>query len=129
MFLRIEFGDNDYSLIMTTALKRLWGYVNKNNGHITYVRTLTEMFVQLHESGSLENMIQQLFELEYLCSEVEHATRGLYFDNVDWSKKCFSDYKGYYLECNTTLHESNTFTDENGECAWLNLKTGECESY
>ncbi len=137
-YLDVRFGDNDFGFPMIAALRRLWGWINKNNGHLTGVinRSVPQMFYELHQAGALESMIKRLLVLETLCGEVEFATRGLYVEKVDWAtkkmdKRIRSERHENYLSCEVEFHKNKRFAAhwENGEHAWLNLVTGEVQTY
>ncbi len=134
-FLDVSFGDNDFGGCMVSALSRLWDYVNENNGHLTVVagRSVPAMFCQLHAHGKLEPMIHRLWALEYLCSHVESATRGLYWEQVDWENKNITDdgVADDYLQCSVKLRFADTFRSkwQNGEHAWLDLRNGDSETF
>ncbi len=138
-FLEVVFGDNDFGIPMEAALSRLWGYVHENNAHLVSVapRSIPWMFVGLHEAGVLKGLVDRLFILETLCLDVEHSTRGLYWETVDLKKHALEteviDAKRYesYLNCDLSFHVDNLFTigGQNGECACLDLTTGYVEIY
>ena len=137
-FLQVKFGDNDFGFPMEAALARLWGWVHKNNGHLVRVvpRSIPQMFVELHKSGVLTTLVDRLFVLETLCSDIENATRGLYWETVDWDTKTIIgslNAKQYesYLSCDLSFHADKSFASEwqNGEHAWLDLNNGEVETF
>ena len=124
---------------MMAALRRLWGWINENNSHCVGFqsdRTVPQMFTELQKCGALQTLLQRLFVLENLCCDVEFRTRGLYRKSVDWNALKITDptelEPSYgYLSCDVSLHENREFADEwqNGEQAWLDLVTGETETY
>ena len=138
-YLKVEFSDSDFGRPMVLALKRLWGWINENNGHCVGAfceRTVPEMFSALHRVGALETMVQRIFVLETLCTTVESATRGLYWQTVDWEEKKITqpienERYDQYLSCTLSIHDNNEFRNkcQNGEHAWLDLATGEAEAY
>ena len=133
-FLDVDFGDNDFGFCMEAALKRLWGYVNDNNGHMAAHTGLSvpDLFCRLHKHSKLEPLIDRLYVLEYLCCDVEYATRGL--DRMaEWNKhlptKEVKDDE--YLRCHVMMRHNDTFRRkwQNGEHAYLELQTGKCETF
>lgn len=138
IFIEVAFGDNDFGFPIVAALKRLWGYVHKNNAHLveSNSRTVPQMFYELHKHSALETMIKRLFVLETLCGSVEFKTRGLAYKKVDWKEKIIKGphgFKGHdnYLGCAVKFHKTKKFTHkwQNGEHAWLDLETGESDTF
>lgn len=138
-YIDVKFGDNDFGLAMELALKRLWVYVNKNNGHIvgSFTKTtIPQMFESLHHAGVLEPMVKRLFVLEHLCGDVEFLTRGLYWEKVKWGEKKIDKQLGFkslddYLSCDVSFHSNKKFMRkwQNGEHAWLNLNNGSADTF
>ena len=110
MYLVVKFFDNDFGTPMLRALERLWKYIHDNNarlagqrdgewiilpsGSLTICRsrpTLTKIYQKLHECGALESLILRLFVLEQLCQDVEHKTRDLARNDVDWNERIVKD--------------------------------------
>ena len=146
MFLEVQFSDNDFGLPLVAALKRLWGWVHKNNTYMIVAgfsaRTVPQMFEELHKAEVLEGMIKRLFVCETLAFDIEFATRGLAEEriNTQWIQmtKRFAtishkelDKTQSYLQISVCLHDTNDFTKEwqNAEHAWLNLETGEADTF
>lgn len=131
-YLIVKFYDNDFGNPMVSALKRLWTWMNESNGHLGFAvgdRSLPEMFQELHKAGSLEPMLLRLFILEDLCLVVEFATRGLYWEDVDWKLELPPLIPSNYLSCDIEFCEVKPKEWNNGEYGWLNLVTGEAETY
>lgn len=137
-FLEVAFQDNDFGIPIEAALRRLWKYVHESNGHLIRVadRSIPQMFVGLHDAGVLKSLVERLFVLETLCMDVEGATRGLYYETVDWKRNSLEteaiDAKRYedYLSCELSFHNEREFVEgQNGEHAWLDLTSGEVEVF
>lgn len=131
-YLIVKFYENDYGNPMVSALKRLWTWMDKRNGRLgppVGGRSLSEMFQELHKAGSLEPMLLRLFILEELCLAVEYATRGLYWKEVDWKIELPPLIPSNYLSCDIEFCETKPKECQNGEYGWLNLVTGEAETY
>lgn len=143
-YLHIKFGDNDFGGCVESALKRLWGWVHENNAHCISTEkndryfsnlSLAEMFVRLNRAGSLKPLISRMIDLEYMASNVEFETRGLYWKRVEWKEKGnlspMESLTSRYLSFDISFHKNKTFTKkwQNGEHAFLNLKTGEAKTF
>jgi len=112
-----------------SALQRIWAYMNKNNGHLQDIRSLSAMFFELHKAGILHGLIQKAFELEYEYGHIEFATRGLYWEKVDWKdKKLGHITTTFHDNFKIVFHNDADFTkkNQNGEHVFLNMQTGEC---
>ena len=132
-YLVVKFYDNDFGNPIIATLRRLWGWINENNAHLSGIGdyfTIPQMYQRLHDSGALETMIHRLFVLENLCYEIEFSTRGLYYGSTNGLNL---DNPGHlepntHLSCEVSLHETqDTIKDlewANGECALLKLGTG-----
>lgn len=136
MYIRIIFHDNDFGDPVRTGLLKLWEWVDLNNTHLlsNKEKDLYKIFQQLHERGVLKTLLDRTIFLEYLHSESEFVTRGLYRDtptdysdikqiDADEIKKPITDY----LNMKISFHKTNIFSKkwQNGEHAWLNLENGE----
>ena len=146
MFLEVKFHDNDFGRAMTSSLERLWKWVVSNNGHMTprskYL-TISEIFLKLHEKEALEHIFKRMFVLESMLSNIEFETRGLYHKEDSYpfwkegkkidSDKMIETLKHYYGYMNIKIefHNDKEFAKEwqNGEHAWLNIDTGEVETF
>ncbi len=127
-YLIVKFYENDFGNPMVSALKRLWLWMDKNNRSYG-VRSLSDIFQELHKAGSLEPMLLRLFVLEELCCAVEFATRGLYWEEVDWKKQLPPIVPCNYLSCDIEFCETKPKEWQNGEYGWLDLVTGNAETY
>ncbi len=81
---------------------------------------------------TLELMIARAVDAEYHYGEVEFATRGLHWKEVDWKKKkvgkAFESITDTYLSTEVSFHAEMSGEWANGEELWLNLETGDVES-
>lgn len=144
MYLIVKFYDNDFGRPMLAALERLWGWINTNNAHLAghgdYL-TIPQIYRRLLEQGALEQQLLRLFVLEDRCYDVEGRTRGLYnwdkwtnkevgIDNPDDPGPPNTYLSVEVLLCDT-LGAAWVWADAgdngwaNGECARLDLETGE----
>ncbi len=139
-YLNVEFGDNDFGWNMMAALKQLWHFIDENNGHMLRFtndksRTIPQIFFELHKLNLLEPMLKRLFVIDTLTNSVEVMTRGLYDHPPMYEKlpSLLDECKNhdYYLSCFITFHETDDFTKQcqNSECAWLNLNTGDVDTF
>lgn len=142
-YLIVKFGDNDFGYPILAALERLWGWINQNNAHLAghgdYL-TMSQIYLRLLKCGALEQQLLRLFVLEDLCYDVEGRTRGLY-EGRYWSDEKLgfdhpsdlgptNTYLGIEVHLCDALEEGWAWADAvdgwaNGECARLNLETGE----
>jgi hypothetical protein len=78
-------------------------------------------------------MVERLYHLAYLEGDVEFATRGLYWTKVRWkeSKIIQPLEKENYLSIHIKFRKSGKFKEtwQNGEHAYLDLKTGEVNTF
>lgn len=133
-YLEIDLRDNDCTAILQFALHRLWGYVNRNNGHLQQNRLLPDMFRWLHSNGLLEKIISVLFFLECEASSIEFATRGLDTEKINWKHHTVDDpdswknwresYFGQSLNVRIVKRKRPRIKWSNGEIVWLELETG-----
>ncbi len=145
-YLEIIYGDNDFGLLVENALRRLYKWVYDSNAHCIAQRkqdkhfsnrSIPQMFRELHRHGILKQMIVQLIDSENIAMDVEFATRGLYWKTMDWSRHKIKNKMTYKSLCNDCLsltlrfHIKDTFRQkwQNGEHAYLDLKTGECDTF
>lgn len=135
-YLSVSFGDNDFGGIVITALKRIWQWVQTNNAHCVgsaHPRTVPQMFRKLHTAKALITMIERMCDVEHMASDVEFATRGLYWKKVEWSEKCITSKFAQlnYLSFGLKFYRDKTFTKKwkNGEVAWLDFETGDAETF
>ena len=82
------------------------------------------------------SLIERLYILEYLSGEVEFITRGLYWTSTKWEEQGIKNssvvhHENTYLSFDLSFHKTDKFTKkwQNGEHAWLNLKTGEAKTF
>ena len=143
MFLRVRFGDNDFGNPVTYALRRIWQDVDENNGHLLgldgHPKSLSQIFEGLYKSGTLQLMVELAIDCEYNYGNVEFATRGLYYKEVDWDRhreeikkvKQLRSITTEYLNVHLSLRNTKAFSKawQNGEEAILNLETGEVSTY
>ena len=130
MFLEVKFHDNDFGRSLIDSLERLCKMIHYNN------HGLTEIFIKLDQAGALKTMIERLWVLEHLSYDVEYATRGLDWAQVDFkSSKIegpFDDtFYSDYLSCELEFHDTKEFTDKwmNSEHACLDLDTGKAITF
>lgn len=139
-YLEIKFHDNDFSHAGKLAVKQLWSYLAENNRHMLSGETMTDIFKKLYEHEALESMIRRLWVLEILKTRVEWKTRGLYYDfhpafgKVKWEEKAITDpiedTHSDYLTFDIEFHESDAFIEwNNGEHIWLNIETGDANTF
>lgn len=134
-YLEIKFHDNDFCNPMRNALERLWKWVQINNCQHDTVRTIPDMFMELHNHGILSEMFHRLWVLETLSNSVEFATRGLHYEKIYWGssakfeKSLADELKFYenYLRADIEFHENGDFMTKwyNAEHGALDLWTGE----
>lgn len=131
-YLRMQFGDNDFSFPVQAALRRIWGDVFESNGHMIETRTIPMMFWELHKAGALESMIARAVDCEYHYSDVEFSTRCLYWEKIDWKEKkvskTFKSITDTYLSTELSFHAEMSQEWANSEEAWLDLEAGTVES-
>lgn len=141
-FLEVTYGDNDFGIPVEEALKRLWSYINGNNSCAGIKnksfsgKSTAQIFYKLYQEGVLQTLLERLFVLEYLAFGVEFKTRGLYWAKVDW-KKCIIEnpskinYENTYLTFDLKFRKSKDFKlkDQNGEHAYLDLRSGEVGTF
>jgi hypothetical protein len=138
-YLVVKFFDNDFGYPMLGALKRLWEYIYTNNAHLAGVPTqsrsgltLVEIYQKLQECGTLDSLLLRLFVLERLCFDVEHKTRGLTWNDVDWASHAVKEPSHLtddtYLSVETAIYGQYERIPDiewvNGERAFLNLADG-----
>ena len=141
-YLRVDFGDNDFGLIVESALTRLWKFVRENNSDLHLKHTgegkysFPELFKELHKANYLLKLIYKGLDCEYNWYQIEYVTRGLYRDIelYDDQKNALDsglEVISNYLNCNISFHPNNKFTKKwnNGESACLNLLTGKCKTF
>ncbi len=98
-------------------------------------RTIPQMFEGLYQSGALATMLRRTIDCENHYGRVEFATRGLYWEKVDWSEKrvdnMWESITDRYLQPTISLHATRRFTSKwaNGETAYLDLETGKAETF
>ncbi len=133
----VSFGDNDFGSPVELAVKRLWGWIHESNAHCLNAfgegdehfsdRTLPDIFIELSKAGVLLPMVERLIDVEYIAGDVEFATRGLYWTDVDWKKKVVPETM---TGCTAYIHISVSFRKtpetrwQNGEKIMLNTETG-----
>jgi hypothetical protein len=139
-YLVVKFYDNDFGTPMLAALARLWGYIDGNDRAYSQPQymNVTQVFEKLLECGAFQPMLLRLFVLENLCSDVEGKTRGLH-NWHEWSaEKAMIDKPSHlepdtYLSCDVAIYgQYENIPDidwANGECAYLNLTTGEVGTF
>jgi hypothetical protein len=141
-YMEIKFHDNDFSGHFTTALNRLWKYVDGNNGHM---KSTSDIFKEMFDNDVLIPMIQKMLCIAIVESNIEFMTRGLYWDkepfnsSINWNEHIVKDpLKLHYEETYVILdkediefHEDDSFTKkwQNGEHISLNLKNGYVETF
>lgn len=135
MYLELKFHDNDFGFSMVATLEQIWNWIHENNIGVTKNnRTVIEIFQKLEKAGTLKLMIRKLWAIEAHKNQVEFATRGLYWEKVDWSsdKKTLEqpiedgyDYLNYF-DFELEFHKNAKFVEpQNGEHGLLNLINGE----
>ncbi len=139
-YLEVTFGDNDFGWTVRDAMKRLWGYIHQNNAHHLEgtKRTISRLFKDLHDKGLLIPMLARLVDCEDAAQNVEFTTRGIH-DMDDWPESIDShkvpestgSITGYYLHLEIKFRNNRNFTKkcQNGEHAWLDLSTGDADTF
>lgn len=149
-YLEVIFGDNDFGLCVKDGLKRVWEWTHSNNAHLLANRgqDLHKIFQKLHQHGALKPLLERAIYLEYLYWTVEFATRGLYWDHgpvkhsgcsVQWDKTKIAQVSAKevakpitnYLDIELHFRKSGAFKEKwrNSEHAYLNLETGEADTF
>lgn len=142
-YLKVSFYDNDFGWYVERALRRLWDFLKENNAHPLGGSTsdaFMELFIGLNKAGALHSLLERLYVLAYLEGDVELSTRGLYRmgddRDVDYSKAIIKDagkvqYENECLWLDIEFRKIGRFIKKwcNGECAYLNLQTGETGTF
>ncbi len=135
--LKVAFGDNDFGLCVSAAVKRIWLDVHRNNAHLIdpvwdgkghEFHSLTEMFHELHKVGALHPMIARAVDSEHHYEDVENATRGVHSHQFPWNdkvvSKTFKSITDTYLSTDLSFHEYIPEQWANGEDVWLDVENG-----
>lgn len=136
MFLEFKFHDNDFGNDAKEALDKLWQLVSGDISAHSHSanRTASEVFVYLHGTGLLKQMIKKLMVLSATAHDIEWATRGLhkkgaafFHDKIDPVSKDVARFEKYFDDIEIELHKTKKFSGEwmNSEHAWLDLDTGD----
>lgn len=136
-YLDVRFYDNDFGGYVVDALQTLWRWIHASNAQCEISgRSLEDIFVLLNEHDALLPLLSKLIDAEYYTSDVEFATRGLYWKEVDWASKgkvtsAFQPLIGRLLSIKVYIRKSGRFTKrwQNGEAAYLNLQTGKSATF
>ena len=77
-------------------------------------------------------MVCRAVDCGYHSSDVECATRCLYWEKIEWREKkvskSFKSITDTYLSTDLSFHAEMSEEWANGEEAWLDLETGKVES-
>jgi len=137
-YLEVIFGDNDFGSIVRDALAYLWGVLAQNSDSSGVSEV--QLVLRLHEAGVLLPVIRRLCFLVDQLAGVERGLRGCYSPSFEFRGCCSASgdlfaivdadgIKG--LEFELKFHRGFGFARKwaNGEHAWLDLDTGEVETF
>ena len=136
-YLKVEFHDTDFGSVVQEAVERVSSNIHENNAHCLATdpkdkhfssRTIADIFIALHKVGALQTMLERAVDAIDHLSDVEYATRGLYWKSVDWKGKIvskkFTGLTKRYLNLTLAFKEKLSDEWEYGEVVWLDMDTG-----
>lgn len=136
-YLRVVFGDNDFGDVVQEAVERVSRDVYINNAHCLSDkasdlhfsnRTIADIFSELYKAGVLQGLLERAVDAIHHYSDVEFATRGLYWKKVGWKGKQVSKkFKSLTDNClSLDLSFKSKMSNKwcNGEEIWLDMHTG-----
>lgn len=136
-YLRVDFGDNDFGAVVQEAIERVSRNVYVNNAHCLSDkaddphfsnRTIADIFFELHKAKVLVVWLERAVDAIHHYSDIEFATRGLYWKKVDWKGKQVSKkFKSLTDNClSLKLSFKSKMSNKwcNGEVVWLDMHTG-----
>lgn len=134
MYLEIIYHDNDFTIPVCRAVKKLWEYID--DGNITDscsvdIYSIADLFKKLNKNKALLPMIQRLYAIECVSREVEELTEGLtskdtIFHELIMPNPNKIEYENTYLRFKLKFHKDGEFMMEDGNrerCA-INLEKG-----
>lgn len=146
-YIIIDYHDNDFGWPVLNAVRRYYDYVVTNNCDVmkpnpsTYVfnthpRMAADLFSKLHAYGVLQYHLRKMIASEYIASNIECSTRGIFTYNTHireeesspdtrWLDDVRKIYD--YLKLSIMFADNVDQLDDvflNGECCILDLYSG-----